>query len=383
MILAALIGLGVDKDELESELLKLNLPDVSLSLSNVDRSGLSALHVEVMASDQKDHRHLAEIVKIIEDADLSTEVKSSAVRIFTRLAQAEAKVHGISVEKVHFHEVGAIDAIVDIVGACIGFNLLGVHQFVCSKINVGSGFVEMDHGNFPVPPPAVAELLSGMPIYSNEISGELITPTGAAIISTICDSYGSLPEIRLERSAYGAGSRSYKGFPNVLRLLLGETEGIRADRPQTDELVLIETNLDDISPQVLGFVMERAFSAGALDCWFTAIQMKKNRPATMLSILCGSDKRKEMSELLYIETSTLGLRVRNVERECLTREFVRVKTSFGEVDIKVARYNGKLTNAMPEYEQVRRLAIEHDIPFQIVHEEVLAELKRSTRASAA
>lgn len=383
MILAALIGLGVDKDGLEGELRKLNLPGVSLSLSNVDRSGLSALHVEVIAPDQKDHRHLAEIVKIIEDADLSTEVKSRAVRIFTRLAQAEARVHGISIEKVHFHEVGAIDAIVDIVGACVGFDLLGVQQFVCSKINVGSGFVEMEHGNFPVPPPAVAELLSGMPIYSNEISGELITPTGAAIISTMCDSYGSLPEIRLERSSYGAGSRSYEGFPNVLRLLLGQTELIRADRPQTDELVLIETNLDDISPQVLGFVMERAFEVGALDCWFTAIQMKKNRPATMLSVLCNLEKRIEIAELLYRETSTLGLRIRSVERECLTREFVRVNTRFGDVDVKVAWYNGKVTNAMPEYEHVRALAVEHNVPFQTVHDEVLTELKRNTKASAA
>jgi uncharacterized protein (TIGR00299 family) protein len=288
-------------------------------------------------------------------------------------------VHGIDVEKVHFHEVGAIDAIVDIVGACIGFRMLGIERFVSSRINVGSGFVEMAHGKFPVPPPAVAELLREIPIYANEIEGELATPTGAAIISTVCETYSPIPEIKVEQTAYGAGSRSYERFPNVLRLILGETSAVQ----MTDDLFLIETNLDDISPQVLGFVMERSFAAGALDCWFTPIQMKKNRPATMISVLCTHEKRSAISELLYSETTTLGLRVRNVERECLTREFTRVKTRFGEVDVKVARFNGRITNAMPEYEQVRTIAIEHNVPFYIVQGEVLSELKRNSQASAA
>jgi pyridinium-3,5-bisthiocarboxylic acid mononucleotide nickel chelatase len=383
MILAALIGLGVGKDQLETEIDKLNLPNVSLESKVVDRSGISALHVEVTAPDQKDHRHLSDIVKIIDASDLSKRVKSRAIAIFSRLADAEATVHGISDEKVHFHEVGAIDAIVDIVGACVGFEMLRIDRFVCSKINVGSGFVEMDHGKFPVPPPAVAGLLSEAPIYSNGIIGELITPTGAAIISTVCDSYGSLPEMKLERTAYGAGTRSYDRFPNVLRLLVGETENSRTDSLRTDNLILIETNLDDISPQVLGFVMERVFDLGALDCWFTPIQMKKNRPATMLSVLCSEAKRTQISESLYLETTTLGLRIRSVERECLEREFIKVNTRFGEVDVKIARYNGTVTNAMPEYEQVRRIAIDNKVSLQTVHDEVLTELKRISRASAA
>ena len=383
MILAALIGLGVDQEQLETELQKLDLADVSLRSSIVDRSGISARHIEVIAPDQKNHRHLADVNDIIEAAELSREVKDRAVKIFTRLAEAEANVHGISVEKVHFHEVGAIDAIVDIVGACVGIDFLKIERFICSWINVGSGFVEMDHGKFPVPPPAVAKLLEGIPIYSNEIVGELITPTGAAIISTLCESYGPLPQIKLERTAYGAGTRFYKKFPNVLRLLVGQTETAERQGQPADHLILIESNLDDISPQILGYVMERAFGSGALDCWFTSIQMKKNRPATMLSVLCTREKRAEIAELLYRETSTLGLRIREVERECLQREIIRVTTRFGDVNVKIARNKGEVVNAMPEYEDVRGLAISHNIPFQTVQDEVMAEVKYNTKASAA
>ena len=383
MILAALIGLGVDKAELEHEIEKLNLPGISLTLTEVDRAGIAARYLEVIAADQKDHRHLAEIINIIESAELSVSVKERSVAIFRRLAEAEGKVHGISVEKVHFHEVGAVDAIVDIVGACIGFEVLNIDRFVCSKINVGSGFVLMEHGKFPVPPPAVTELLSNAPIYSNDISGELITPTGAAIISTLCDSYGSLPQVELEKVAYGAGTREYDDFPNVLRLMLGKDDRVSKGSIQSETLILIETNLDDVAPQVLGFVMERAFELSARDCWFTPIQMKKNRPATLVSILCTSDRRAAISELLYRETSTLGLRIRQVERECLPREFVTVRTKFGDIEVKVARYRGAITNAMPEYEQVRRCALDHKVPLKTVHDEVLTELVRTSKASAA
>jgi uncharacterized protein (TIGR00299 family) protein len=383
MILGGLLGLGVEQQDLERELAKLALPDVLLNSTIVDRSGISALHVEVVAPDQKAHRHLSDIVRIINDSSLEVKVKSMSAAVFTRLAEAEAKVHGIAIEKVHFHEVGAIDAIIDIVGACIGFQMLDIDRYVCSEINVGSGFVEMEHGLFPVPPPAVAELLRNVPVYSNEIKGELITPTGAAIISTICDSYGTLPKLKLKAVAYGAGTRSYDRFPNVLRLWIGESSAAANEDQQVDDLVLIETNLDDISAQVLGFVMERAFELGALDCWFTPIQMKKNRPATMLSVLCSRENRATISALIYKETTTLGLRVRSVERECLSREILKVNTRFGSVDVKIAKYDGQITNAMPEYEQVRHLALEHNVAFKTVHDEVLAELKRNSNASAA
>jgi uncharacterized protein (TIGR00299 family) protein len=383
MILGALLAVGVDRELLERELTKLNLPDVSLKVETADRSGISAFHVEVIAQEQTAHRHLADIVNIIGSSGLADTIKRRSIDVFTRLAQAEAKIHGISTEKVHFHEVGAVDAIVDIVGACIGFEILGIEQFVCSKIHVGSGFVKMEHGRFPVPPPAVSELLIDAPIYSTDIEGELITPTGAAIISTVCDSYGALPEMKLEATGYGAGSRTYEGFPNVLRLMIGETVQPAERGPESDRLLLIETNLDDVSPQIIGYVMERAFGFGALDCWFTPIQMKKNRPGTMISILCAEENRAAISELLYSETTTLGLRIRDVERECISREFQTVKTRFGDVTVKIAIYKGKVVNAMPEYEQVKRIAIEHGIPLKKVQNEVLSELRRNSFASTA
>ena len=380
MILGGLLGLGLDGKVIETELAKLRLPGVSLEVTSVDRSGISSVHVEVLTDQSRQHRHLSDVKKIIGDSELIEQVKARSILVFTRLAEAEAKVHGITVESVHFHEVGAVDAIVDVVGACVGFEVLGVESFACSALNVGSGFVEMQHGKFPVPPPAVAELLIGVPMYSNEIAGELTTPTGAAIISTVCNNYGSIPHMKVKGTGYGAGTRTYDRFPNVLRLVLGET--VEIDTKQ-EQLYLIETNLDDLSPQVIGYVMERAFEIGALDCWFTAIQMKKNRPGTLASILCDAERRKPLSDLLYSETTTLGLRVRTVERECLDREIVTVHTRYGDIDVKLAYLGGRMTNAMPEYEQVRRIARENDVPFSAVQNEALAELKRNSKAFSA
>ena len=378
MILGALLSLGVDKEELQRQIWLLNIPDFDLVVSQVDRSGISATHVEVKVPQEHVHRHLRDIETIIDDSKLPDFVKARAKRIFGRLAEAEAKIHGIDVQKVHFHEVGAMDAIVDVVGACVGFELLGIERFVCSKIHVGSGFAKMAHGTFPVPPPAVAELLTGFPIYSTEVEGELITPTGAAIIAELCDSYASLSEIKGERVSYGAGTREYKDFPNVLRLILGESA---AEKPSNsnvliDRLTLLETNIDDISPQILGFVMERAFDLGALDCWFTSIQMKKNRPATVVSILCHPGDKDKLADLLYRETSTLGVRIREIERECLPREFVKVETKYGPVDVKIARRGVDILNAMPEFDQVKKLALEHKVSFVTVRDAVWAELNK-------
>ena len=389
MILGGLIALGVDKDELVRELRSLSAVDFSIEIERVDRSALAAIHVKVVVPEEKGHRHLRDVEKIILDSCLADRVKERALKIFVRLAGAEAKVHGIDVQKVHFHEVGAMDAIIDVVGSCIGFELLGVERFVCSKIHVGSGFVKMAHGTYPVPPPAVAELLNGVPIYSTDVEGELITPTGAAVISVLCDSYGSLPEIVVEQIGYGAGTREYPAFPNALRLMLGETDALVRERDDrtlnentlTDRLVLLETNIDDISPQVLGFAMERSLELGALDCWFTPIQMKKNRPATMLSFLCSAEKRETITNMLYAETTTLGIRSANVERSSLPRETVKVETEFGIADVKVARFADKIVNVMPEYEHVRRLAIESGVPFRVVHAAVLANFKGLSRTA--
>lgn len=393
MILAALIAAGVDRDALKTELTKLGVADFDLSIETVNRSGISSLHVKVEVPDEKAHRHLRDIEKIITDSRLSESVKDRSLKIFRRLAEAEAKVHGISVEKVHFHEVGAMDAIIDIVGACIGFEILGVERFACSRIHVGSGFVEMEHGKFPVPPPAVAELLAGIPIYSTEIPGELTTPTGAAIISTVCDSYGALPEMQVEITAYGAGTREYESFPNVLRVFIGDTAG-KGIFPESlglasyskkrgkDRLVLIETNIDDSSPQVVGFVMERAFEIGTLDCWFTPIQMKKNRPGILLSVLCDLEKKPELMEMIYAETTTIGMRINSVERHTLEREIRTVLTEFGDVAVKIAKSGETIVNVMPEYDDVRRIALEKGVAFRIVNDAAIAKAKLLSNAAS-
>ena len=398
MILGALVALGVDRRELIREIKLLDVSDFKIEIKTVDKSGISAVHADVKVPHEHAHRHLHTIEKIISESRLSENVKTRAVKIFTKLAEAEAKVHGIAIEKVHFHEVGAMDAIIDVVGVCVGFEILGIEKFACSKIHVGSGFVKMAHGKFPVPPPAVVELLKNIPIYSTEIEGELITPTGAAIIATVCEEFGQIPEMKIEQTGYGAGTREYENFPNVLRLFLGEIEPSRHkdereenypqintdeirlktkdQRPKTEDLILLETNIDDLSPQILGFVMERAFELGALDCWFTPIQMKKNRPATMISIFCEEEKRETLSELLYTETTTLGIRVRKIERNCLPREIVKVKTEFGEVAVKIARYGEKIVNAKPEYEQIREIALQSKKTLREIEREVLEELNQ-------
>ncbi len=360
MILGGLVSLGVDSKQLISEIKKLNISEFDIEFIKVNRSGINSVHAKTIYDKGKTHKHFSDIKEIIENSVLSDSVKARSIKIFKNLAKAEAKVHGVELEKIHFHEVGAMDTIIDIIGACVGFEILEIEKFVCSKIHVGSGFVQIAHGKYPVPPPAVAELLSGIPIYSTEIVGELITPTGATIISTVCEKFSEIGGFQTEKIGYGAGTREYENFPNVVRLMLGVQISIDKERRTTnnEQFTIIETNLDDISPEILGFVMEKAFEIGALDCWFTPIQMKKNRPATMVSILCNLKDKEKFAELLYTETSTIGVRIRKVERECLKREIVQVETEFGEIDVKIARYNNRIVNIKPEFEQLRTFAME-------------------------
>lgn len=365
MILGAMVAAGVDAQALTEQLNSLNVTGFEIEFATVDRSGISATHARVRTPHEHKHRHLSDILKIIDGSRFSDGVKDRAAKIFSRLAEAEACVHNQPVEKVHFHEVGAVDAIVDVVGAAICFELLGIERFTCSPLHVGSGMVEMDHGRFPVPPPAVAELLQGAPIYATDISGELVTPTGAAIITTVCREFGSLPRMKLESSGYGAGTREYEKFPNALRVFVGDDSA--PDR-EIETLCMIETNVDDMSPQIFGHVMERAFELGALDCYFTQIQMKKNRPGVMLSILCRPGDREKFRKLIFAETTTLGVRNYTVERCALERSTVRVDTEFGPIDVKVARMNGRTVNQMPEYEQCRAAALAADVPLRVVEE---------------
>lgn len=365
MILGALVGVGAEPRALREQLSLLDVSGYEIEFGTALRSGLSATRADVRTPHEHAHRHLGDILKIIYSSRLSDGVKERAARIFSRLAEAEARVHNEPIEKIHFHEVGALDAILDVVGACIGFELLGVERFVCSPLHVGSGTVKMAHGVFPVPPPAVAELLQGVPIYSTEIIGELVTPTGAAIIRTVCEEFGPLPKMRIERTGYGAGTRDYKDFPNALRLMLGEGEE-GAENGIDERLIVIETNIDDMSPQLFGYVMERAFELGALDCYLTPVQMKKNRPGTLLTILCRAAEREAMTELLFRETTTLGVRSYEVERHALARETVRVETLYGAIDVKVARMNGRVVNEMPEYEQCREAALGAGVALRVV-----------------
>jgi uncharacterized protein (TIGR00299 family) protein len=369
MILGALVALGVDEKDLVEQIKLLNITDFEIEFRAIDKSGISAIHADVKVPHEHAHRHLHTIEKIINDSLLKDSIKTRAVAIFTKLAEAEAKIHGIDVQKVHFHEVGAMDAIIDVVGACIGFEMLGIEKFVCSRIHVGSGFAKMAHGKFPVPPPAVAELLQNAPIYSTEIEGELITPTGAAIISTVCEEFGNLPELTVEKTAYGAGTRDYKDFPNALRLILGEVQNSKP-KISSFNLLQLETNLDDVSPEILGFVMEKAFELGAMDCWFTSIQMKKNRPATLVSILCKPSEKEKFIDLLVSETPTLGVRVREVERICMEREFSKVETKFGEIAVKIARYGEKIVNIKPEFEVLKEIAQRENLPLREIETEV-------------
>jgi uncharacterized protein (TIGR00299 family) protein len=371
MILGAMVAAGVEPAYLREQLSLLPVSGFDVSFETVNRSGLSATYARVDTAHEHKHRHLSDIKQIIEASALSDSVKQRAVQIFTRLAEAEARVHNEPVDHVHFHEVGALDAIVDVVGAAICFDALQIDRFICSPIHVGSGMVKMAHGQFPVPPPAVTELLKGVPFYATEIKGELLTPTGAAIITTVCVEYGPIPRMITEKSGFGAGTREYQDFPNVLRVLIGETE----DAGATDErLWMIETNLDDASPQIIGHVMDRVLESGALDCFFTSVQMKKNRPGVLLSVLCRAGEKETVMKLLFTETTTLGVRSYEVTRRALQRSVVRVETPYGPIDVKVAHLDGRVVNEMPEFEQCRQAAANANVPLKIVEEAARKEL---------
>jgi pyridinium-3,5-bisthiocarboxylic acid mononucleotide nickel chelatase len=372
MILGALVGAGADPDQLVDQLKLLGVENYQVSFSQVDRCNLSATRAIVETGQEHSHRHLADLLKIIDDSQLNTAVKDRASRVFSLLAEAESEVHNVPVERIHFHEVGALDAIIDVVGACIGFELLGVERFVCSALHVGSGTVEIAHGRFPVPPPAVVSLLRGAPIYSTEVKGELVTPTGAAIITAVTQEFGPLPPMVVSSIGYGAGSREYKDFPNALRVIVGETADKGAEAVEdVERLVMLETNIDDMSPQVFGYLMDRAFELGALDCYFTPVQMKKNRPGTLVSILSRPAQQKMLCEMLLVETTTLGVRSYDVNRLALQRAIMTVETPYGAIDIKEARLDGRLLRAMPEYEQCRKAAQQAGVTLREVEQSAL------------
>src|SRR5947207_12364189 len=364
MILGALVAAGVQPPALIDQLQQLGVTGWKIDFETVDRSGLSATFARVQTAHEHAHRHLSDILKIIYQSQLKQTVKERAALIFSRLAEAESRVHNQPVEKIHFHEVGALDAIIDVCGAAIGFELLGIEQFISSPLRVGFGMARMAHGHFPIPPPAVAELLRDRPVYAGDVEGEFVTPTGAAIITSVCDRFEKIPSMKIESTGYGAGSRDPKGFPNALRVLVGETAAVA----NTDEtLLMIETNIDDMSPQLFGYVMDRAFVLGALDCYLTQTQMKKNRPGSLISILCRPHEGEKFLQLLFAETTTIGTPTYEVQHRALARETISVQTQFGPIDVKVVHTNGAV-KVMPEFEQCRAAAAAANVPLREVQE---------------
>jgi pyridinium-3,5-bisthiocarboxylic acid mononucleotide nickel chelatase len=367
MVLGALVDAGLDVEQLESELRKLPLDSWSISAERVKRKAIVATKVHVEAGQSHHHRHLSDILKMIDQASLEPHAAENARKIFQRLGKAEAKVHNIPIEKVHFHEVGAVDSIIDIVGAAIGFGLLNVDSFACSSLDLGSGRVQTEHGVLPVPAPATAELLRGAPTFSGGVEKELVTPTGAAIATTLSSSYGKMPPMQIAAIGYGAGSADLAEQANVLRILIGESATQEVAANNSDTIVsVIETNLDDMSPQIYGYFVERALAAGALDVFSAPVQMKKNRPGQLVTILCEVSNRSRLIDLIFHETTTIGVRTYEVHRQTLNRETVPVETPLGAIRMKVSRLNGTILNAAPEYDDCQRIAAQKGVPLKQV-----------------
>ncbi len=364
MTLGALVDAGVSLDVLNASIATLGWSNVRLVATPVKKHGFRATQITVEHEPEHRHRHLHHILAMIDGSNLTPRQREIAHRIFRKLAEAEAKVHGSTIEKVHFHEVGAIDSICDIVGVAVGWDLLGVERIVASPVPTGSGFIEIAHGRCAVPAPATAELLRGVPLVESMINCELTTPTGAAILSAVVDSYGPLPSMTIERIGYGSGQRDLEEQANVLRLVIGQTIVVN----NIEQLYLLETNLDDISGELVGHAIGQLWAAGALDVSTTAIQMKKNRPGVMLSVLCDTASVPDMESILFRETTTLGVRRQRVERSKLAREKHRVQSSLGPIDGMLARLPDGSLRFAPEYESCRQIAEQRQVPLKVVYE---------------
>jgi uncharacterized protein (TIGR00299 family) protein len=384
MTIGALLDLGLDLEYLKTELRKLPVEGYELKASRVTRSNLSAMKFDVlMAGGQHEHDHehyghhqhqahagfhrrASEILAMIQASPLNANSKRIAADVFTKLAISEGKVHHVAPEDVEFHEVGAVDSIVDTVGAAIGFDALGIERFLCSAINIGSGFIHCQHGVFPVPAPATADLLRHATIYQKHAQTELVTPTGAAILAAVVNRFGNMSGFAAERIGYGAGSKQFPDFPNCLRLLVGEERALAAPAGSSGDVVVIEANIDDMSPQNFGYVTEMLLGAGALDVFTVPIQMKKGRPGELLQVLAPADLVDALTRIIFRETTTIGIRRYPVERITLDREFVEAETEYGQVRIKVSRMEGQVVNFVPEYEDCARIARATGIPLKTI-----------------
>lgn len=369
MLLGALVDAGAGGEELNRQIARLGLPGVAVRFEKCLRAGIGATQAHVEAPPEHQHRHLSHIEKIIREGRLAPRVEERAVAIFRRLGEVEAGVHQVPVERVHFHEVGAVDSIVDVVGACLGLEELGIDEVQCSALNVGSGTVETEHGTLPAPAPATAALVKGRPVYSRGPAVELTTPTGAAIATTLAARFGPLPAMRVEAVGYGAGSRDFPGQANVVRVLVGEPSGAA----ESTAVAVIEANIDDLSPQVLAYAMERLLEGGALDVTLSPVLMKKGRPGSLLRVLARPEDQETLAGVVFRETTTLGLRIYQAERRVQARSTVEVETAYGKVRVKVSETG----SFAPEYEDCRRLAEESGTPLkQVLAAAHVAYMKR-------
>ncbi len=374
MILGALLDAGLELDVLKSELAKLPLDCYDLTATTVEKKGIKGTKVTVNTDKlhhDHTHRNLFRIQDMINASSLSTEIKERSIEVFTRLANAEAMVHGIALDEVHFHEVGAVDAIVDVVGSVVGLAKLGVQRIYCSPLHLGAGMVQCDHGLLPVPSPATAELVKGVPVFSTGVQGELLTPTGAAILTTLASDFGPVPAMKLDVVGYGAGTRDLP-IPNLLRILIGKTFA-SPSLPECDSIAVLQTNIDDMNPQIYDHVMRGLFKRGALDVFLSSIQMKKNRPGTLVTVICQPEKVNTMSEYLMRETTTIGTRWHLENRVKASRSVSKVHTQFGDVRIKIIRTGSEPPHVSPEYDDCQEIASRTGIPLKDIMEEVRRE----------
>ncbi len=369
MFLAALLDAGLSPRQLVEELKKVNVGFYEFKRSRAVRFGVAGTRVEIRDPGQHKPRHLSQIEKLISDSTLSDSIKERAVKIFRRLAEVEGRLHNMPPEQVHFHEVGAVDAIIDIVGACAGLELLQITELVSSPLNVGSGLIKAEHGTMGIPAPATGELLKGVPVYSSGVEGELVTPTGAAIVTTLASGFGPMPAMKVDSIGYGAGEKDFIGHPNVARLFVGtREEAVKAEPAKAAEplVSVLEANVDDMSPQVYAYFMEQALAAGALDVTCSPVQMKKNRPGLLVTIIAEPEKTDQLARLVFEQTTTIGLRIHEARRKVLERQVVTVETAYGPINVKVAWLDEKAVNAVPEYDDCQRAAVEKNVPLKQV-----------------
>lgn len=365
MILGALIDAGLSQKGLKEELEKLRIPTVRVRVKKINKSGILATKVIIEGKkEERHHRNLKEIVDIVEKSSIEPEIKEKSIDIFKRIAQAEAKIHHVPVEDIHFHEIGGLDSVVDIVCSVWGIRELGIDKIYVSRVNVGTGFIKCEHGILPVPAPATLLLMKEKPIYSTGVERELLTPTGAAILSSLGSYFGPLPEMIIEKVGYGAGKDDLP-HPNVLRLIIGRS----LTNSLKERVVIIETNIDDMNPQLYDYIMEKLFDLGAREVFLTPIIMKKNRPATLLSIISSFEKLNPIIEFLIKETTSIGVRWHEEERLCAEREVINVKTKYGNLRFKLARWEGKTVNLSPEYDDCKRLALKKGISIKEIFDE--------------